>query len=217
MRLALLGPPGAGKGTQAKFICERVGIPHVSTGDLLRQSVAEHTSLGEKAGAYIAKGALVPDELVLEMIAERLATRDSANGFVLDGFPRTVPQAEGLKDCLRRLRTPLEQVLFVNVPRTTTIQRLGGRRTCKDCAALYHLTFNPPARPDRCDRCGGELFLREDDREETITARLDVYERQTRPLVDYYRTQGLLREIDGVGKVDEIKGRVFRALGIKAS
>lgn len=215
--MVLLGPPGAGKGTQAKIICDRIGVPHISTGDLLRKSVADRTPLGEKAEAYIKKGTLVPDGITLEMIAERLSTGGCADGFVLDGFPRTVPQAEGLKDCLERLHAPLDYVLFINVPRGTTTQRLGSRRTCKACDALYHLVFNPPARPDRCDSCGGELFQREDDRQETITARLDVYGRQTMPLVNYYRAQGLLREIDGVGKVEEIKDRVFQALEIEGS
>ena len=215
LRLVLLGPPGAGKGTQAKFVCERAQIPHISTGDILRKSVADQTPLGQKASQFITKGELVPDSLVLEMIAERLSENDCANGFILDGFPRTTPQAEGLKELLVKMDSPLDHVLFVNVPRETTIQRLGGRRTCAKCGALYHMVLNPPVRQDVCDRCSGALHQRDDDREETIAARLEVYERQTTPLIHYYRSRGLLREIDGVGGVEGIKKSVFQALELE--
>jgi len=213
VRMVLLGPPGAGKGTQASFIQERFGIPHISTGDLLRKSVADQTPLGKTAIDFIVKGALVPDAVMLKMIAERLSADDCTHGFILDGFPRTTAQAEGLKSWLKSLDSQLDHVLFFNVSRNTTIQRLGGRRTCKNCGALFHLVLNPPARQDVCDRCQGQLYQREDDREKTIAARLDVYENQTAPLIDHYRQQGLLREIDGIGGVEEIKGRVSDALG----
>jgi len=215
--VVLLGPPGAGKGTQARFIQERVKIPHISTGDLLRKSVEEKTPLGKKAAGYIEKGKLVPDKVMLEMMAQRLSENDCTRGFILDGFPRTVPQAEGLETLLRNMDSLLNHVLFVNVSRSTTIQRLGGRRTCKGCGALYHLELNPPTQPDLCDRCRGELFQREDDREETIAARLDVYEKQTTPLIEYYRTKGLLREIDGVGEVEEIKARLIHTLELEGT
>ncbi len=214
VRVVLLGSPGAGKGTQASFLRERFGIPHISTGDLLRKSVADQTPLGKKAGAFIVKGELVPDTVILEMMAGRLSADDCTHGFILDGFPRTPAQAKGLETWLRNLDSQLDHVLFVNVPRNTTIQRLGGRRTCKTCGALYHLELNPPAQQNVCDRCQGELYQREDDREVTIAARLDVYDEQTAPLIDHYRQQGLLREINGIGGVEEIKDRVLDALAL---
>jgi adenylate kinase len=215
LRLVLLGPPGAGKGTQGKFVYEQAKIPHISTGDILRKSVADQTSLGQEAGQYITKGELVPDTLVLNMIAQRLSDKDCTNGFILDGFPRTTPQAEGLRKNLEKIDRPLDHVLYVNVPRETTIQRLAGRRTCAKCGALYHQVLSPPVHPSVCDRCKAELFQREDDREETIAARLKVYERQTSPLIEYYQSQGLLREINGVGGVEAIKSCVFQALELE--
>jgi adenylate kinase len=213
VRVVLLGPPGAGKGTQAKWLQERFEACQVSTGDILRKAVAEQTPLGKQAAAYINRGALVPDSLIVDLVAERLKEKDCDKGFVLDGFPRTISQAESLEEILKKMELALDCVLSVQVPHRVIVERLAGRRTCKGCGALYHLTLDPPSKEGVCDRCGGELYQRDDDREETITARLKVYEAQTAPLVNYYRERGMLREIDGVGKVDEIRSRVLQALG----
>lgn len=212
-RVVLLGPPGAGKGTQAKLLEQEFGAVQISTGDILRKAVADQTTLGKQAGDFINSGALVPDDLIIDLIAERLRQPDCAKGFLLDGFPRTIPQAESLDALLNKLALSLNCVLSVQVPREVIIERLAGRRTCKQCGALSHVVFEPSKQPGICDRCGGELFQREDDREATIANRLTVYEKQTAPLVDYYRRQGALREIDGVGSIDEIRSRVMTALG----
>ena len=213
VRVVLLGPPGAGKGTQAKWLQERFEACQVSTGDILRKAVAEQTPLGKQAAAYINRGALVPDSLIVDLVAERLKEKDCDKGFVLDGFPRTISQAESLEEILKKMGLALDCVLSVQVPHRVIVERLAGRRTCKGCGALYHLTLDPPSKEGVCDRCGGELYQRDDDREKTITARLKVYEAQTAPLVNYYRERGMLREIDGVGKVNEIRSRVLQALG----
>ena len=215
--MVLLGPPGAGKGTQAKLLQERFKACQVSTGDILRKAVAEQTPLGKQAAQYINQGALVPDPLVVNLVAERLQDKDCEKGFILDGFPRTISQAESLDEILTRMGLTLDRVLSVQVPHTVIVQRLAGRRTCKGCGALYHLTLDPPDKEGICDRCGGELYQRDDDREETITARLKVYETQTAPLMNYYRERGLLRDIDGVGKVDEIRSRVIEVLEDRAT
>lgn len=212
-RVVLLGPPGAGKGTQAKLLEQEFGAVQISTGDILRKAVADQSPLGKQAGDYLKRGALVPDDLIINLIAERLHQKDCAKGFVLDGFPRTIPQAEGLDALLKQLALSLNCVLLVQVPREVVIQRLAGRRTCTKCGDLSHVVFDKPKQAGVCDRCGGELFQREDDREETIAHRLTVYDAQTAPLVGYYRNQGMLREIDGVGSVDEIRARVMNALG----
>ena len=212
-RVVLLGPPGAGKGTQAKLLEQEFGAVQISTGDILRKAVADQTPLGKQAGDYLKRGALVPDDVIINLIGERLQQSDCAKGFVLDGFPRTIPQAESLDVILNKLALSLNCVLSVQVPREVIIERLAGRRTCKKCGALSHVDFEPPKQPGVCDRCGGELFQREDDREQTIANRLTVYEAQTAPLVDYYRRRGALREIDGVGSVSEIRARVMTALG----
>lgn len=208
-----MGPPGAGKGTQAKLLEQEFGAVQISTGDILRQAVADQTTLGRQAGDFIKSGALVPDDLIIDLIAERLRQPDCAKGFLLDGFPRTIPQAESLDALLNKLALSLNCVLSVQVPRAVIIERLAGRRTCKQCGALSHVVFEPSKQPGVCDCCGGELFQRDDDREATIANRLTVYEKQTAPLVDYYRRQGALREIDGVGSIDEIRSRVMTALG----
>ncbi len=212
-RVVLLGPPGAGKGTQAKLLEQEFGAVQISTGDILRKAVADQSPLGKQAGDYIKRGSLVPDDLIINLIAERLQQVDCAQGFLLDGFPRTIPQAESLDALLKKLALSLNCVLSVRVPRPVIIERLAGRRTCKKCGALCHMVFDPPKRDGVCDHCGGELFQREDDKEETIANRLAVYDAQTAPLVDYYRRQGILREIDGVGSIDEIRARVMQALG----
>lgn len=212
-RVVLLGPPGAGKGTQAKLLQERFAACQVSTGDILRKAVADQTPLGKEAAAYIDRGALVPDAVIVNLVAERLKGKDCEPGFILDGFPRTIPQAESLDEILKRMGLELNRVLSVKVPKDVIIQRLAGRRTCRNCGALSHVMFNPPKKDGVCDRCGGELFQRDDDREETVAHRLSVYDMQTAPLVDYYRRMGILKEIDGVGEIDEIRDRVIRALG----
>jgi adenylate kinase len=212
-RVVLLGPPGAGKGTQAKLLQERFAACQVSTGDILRKAVADQTPLGKEAAAYIDRGALVPDAVIVNLVAERLKGKDCEAGFILDGFPRTIPQAESLDEILKRMGLELNRVLSVKVPKDVIIQRLAGRRTCRNCGALGHVVFNPPKKDGVCDRCGGELFQRDDDREETVAHRLSVYDMQTAPLVDYYRRMGILKEIDGVGEIDEIRDRVIRALG----
>jgi len=216
-RVVLLGPPGAGKGTQARLLREEFSACQISTGDILRQAVAEQTLLGTQAAAYLDRGALVPDDVIVNLVAERLKERDCEQGFILDGFPRTIAQAQGLDAILERMGIDLDCVLSVRVPEKTVIERLAGRRTCKNCGALYHTVYEPPKKEGVCDRCGGELYQRDDDREETIAHRLRVYEEQTAPLADYYRRRGLLREIDGVGKVDDIRARVARALGEAAT
>ena len=212
LRVVLLGPPGAGKGTQAKFLQEQYGACQISTGNILRKAVAAQTPLGKVASSYINSGALVPDDVIVNLVAERLKEKDCASGFILDGFPRTIPQARSLDEILQRMGMFLNGVLSVQVPHQVIVERLAGRRTCKSCGALYHLTFDPP-KAAVCDRCQGELYQRDDDREETIRARLAVYDKQTAPLVDYYRERNLLRNIDGVGTVGEINQRVTQALG----
>ena len=212
-RVVLLGPPGAGKGTQAKLLQEKFSACQISTGDILRKAVTEKTPLGQEAAQYIDRGALVPDEVIVKLVAERLKGQDCEKGFILDGFPRTIPQAESLDAILKEMRLSLNRVLSVEVPRAVIIERLAGRRNCKSCGALSHMVFNPPKKAGVCDRCGGELYQRHDDEEETVANRLKVYEKQTAPLVNYYRERNLLREIDGVGAVDEIRARVLSALG----
>jgi len=213
-RVVLLGPPGAGKGTQAKLLEEKFSACQISTGDILRKAVAERTPLGREASEYINRGALVPDGVIVNLVAERLKEKDCEKGFILDGFPRTIPQATSLNAILNQRGIRLSAVLSVRVPHNVIIERLAGRRTCRNCGALSHVVFTPPKKEGVCDRCGGALYQRDDDREETIANRLKVYEDQTAPLVDYYRGQGLLREIDGVGDVDEIRGRIIQALGV---
>lgn len=212
-RVVLLGPPGAGKGTQAKLLQEKFAACQVSTGDILRKAVAERTPLGKQASDYIDRGALVPDSVIVNLVAERLKEKDCEPGFILDGFPRTIPQAESLDAILKKMGLNLNCVLSVQVPEKIIIERLAGRRTCKNCGALSHVVFNPQKRAGVCDRCGGELYQRDDDREETVANRLKVYESQTAPLISYYRGRGLLSEIDGDGEIDEIRSRVTQALG----
>lgn len=213
VRVVLLGPPGAGKGTQAKLLRERFATCQVSTGDILRKAVADQSLLGRQAADYIRRGELVPDGLIIDLVAERLKEKDCEKGFVLDGFPRTIDQAASLEAILKKMGLALSCVLSVQVPQKLIVERLSGRRTCKGCGALSHVAFDPSKVPGTCDRCGGELQQREDDSEETVTNRLKVYENQTAPLVSYYRERGLLKAVDGVGKVEEIGNRVVEALG----
>ncbi len=203
IRAVFLGPPGAGKGTQAKRLARATEVLHLSTGDMLRQAVAEGTELGKKAKAYMDAGNLVPDGLMVDLIAEKLS--GGAGSYILDGFPRTLPQAEALDEILEKLGLPLADVVYFQVPREDLVRRLSGRLTCQVCGAVYHKEFHPPAREGICDRCGSAaLVVRPDDREEVVRKRLAVYDEQTRPLVEYYREKGLLREVDASPSEEEV-------------
>lgn len=212
MRMILLGPPGAGKGTQAKDLVEKYGIPQISTGDILRKNLAEKTPLGLEAKKFMDKGELVPDSVVVGIVKERLKEADCAKGYILDGFPRTVPQAEELDRALADMKTPLDKVLSIEVADEELVKRLSGRRTCRNCPAGYHVMFKPSKVEGKCDACGGELYQRDDDQEEAIKNRLKVYQSSTAPLIDYYTKKSLLRGIDGVGDMKEILKRMVAAL-----
>jgi adenylate kinase len=212
VRVVLVGPPGAGKGTQAQFISSHLSIPKISTGDIFRYNVSTGTELGQQAQAYMERGDLVPDEITIAMVEARLAEDDAQSGFLLDGFPRTVPQAETLRKLLADLDTKLDVVLELVVEDDEVVRRLSGRRTCRVCGRIWHVLFEPPARPGQCDDCGGQLFQRDDDREATIRHRLDVYAQQTQPLIAYYADDGILLGIDATGPVEEITERAMAAL-----
>jgi adenylate kinase len=212
VRIVLLGPPGAGKGTQARALAALWGIPQVSSGDLLRGVVREDSELGREAAGYMDRGQLVPDELVLKLIDQRLRKKDAHKGFILDGFPRNVMQAEALAKGLDRFGLKLDKAVAVIVPDEEIVKRISGRRTCRDCNAMYHVAFEPPAKPGVCDKCGGELYQREDDAEETVRERLKVYREATQPLLDHYRQLGLLAQVDGVGRTDEVEKRIISAV-----
>jgi adenylate kinase len=214
VRLVLLGPPGAGKGTQARMLESKLRAPQIASGDLLRTAVRDRTALGLRARTFMDAGALVPDELVLGMIEERLNQADAQGGFILDGFPRTVAQAEVLESILARRRERLDKVVAMAVPDEEIIKRISGRRTCRSCGAMYHVVYEPPRNLNRCDKCSGELYQREDDAEATVRERLRVYASSTRPLLEYYGRSRLLVEIDGIGRPEEIEHRVMSALGI---
>ncbi len=212
MRLILLGPPGAGKGTQAKVLTSGLGAPQISTGDILRQAVSDGTELGQKAKSFMDRGALVPDEVVIGIIEERLRRPDCARGYILDGFPRTLPQAEALSRTLTSIQASLDRVLSIEVPEEELVKRLAGRRVCRVCGYMYHVETNPAKRAGVCDKCGGSLYQRDDDKEETIRHRLRVYREQTEPLVAYYDKMELLARIDGRGTIEEISRRIDQAL-----
>jgi adenylate kinase len=212
LRVVFFGPPGAGKGTQARLLEQKFGACQVSTGEILRRAAREQCALGKQAADYLDRGDLVPDQVMVKLVAERLRDPDCRSGFILDGFPRTLAQADELEQMLDGTGLALKSALCLQASNEVIIKRLSGRRTCKRCGSLHHLDFNPPARPGICDRCGGELYQREDDREEMIAARLRVYENQTAPLKEYYRKRGLLKEIDGMGSVEEVGKRVLRAV-----
>ena len=212
MRLVLVGPPGAGKGTQAQFISSNLSIPKISTGDIFRYNVSTGTELGRQAKGFMDRGDLVPDEVTIGMVSSRLQEDDAQVGFLLDGFPRTVPQAETLKKILAEWEQKLDIVLELVVDDDEVVRRLSGRRTCRKCGRIWHVVFDPPARAGQCDDCGGELFQRDDDRESTIRHRLDVYQKQTRPLIAYYADEGILLGIDATGPVEEITDRAMSAL-----
>ncbi|MBC7356977.1 MAG: adenylate kinase [Desulfacinum sp.] len=213
MNIILLGPPGAGKGTQAKRLIDAYGIPQISTGDMLRAALKEGTPLGLEAKKYMDKGALVPDEVVVGLVKERIQQDDCKNGYMLDGFPRNVSQAETLDKMLSELGQSIDHVVCIDVPDEELVKRLTGRRTCRDCGAGFHVMFDPPKKDGVCDKCGGELYQRDDDNEATVKSRLKVYGDQTKPLIDYYEKQGKLRKIDGVGSIDEIFARIKAVLG----
>jgi len=215
MNLILLGPPGAGKGTQAQMIVERYNIPQISTGDILRAAVKEGTDLGKQAKAFMAKGELVPDEVVIGIIDQRLREPDCKTGFILDGFPRTTPQAEALQAILIKIGKSIDHVVNIEVDSEELVRRLTGRRTCKNCGGMFHILFHPPHKEGICDRCGGTLYQREDDREETIRTRLKEYQKQTAPLIRYYQDKQLLRLIQGVGGQNQIFEQVVRVLSAK--
>jgi len=212
VRVVLVGPPGAGKGTQAQFLASHLSIPKISTGDIFRDNVSHGTALGRRAQAYMERGDLVPDEVTIAMVTDRLADDDAQAGFLLDGFPRNVPQAETLKKMLMSWDTRLDVVLELVVDDDEVVRRLSGRRTCRRCGRVWHLTFDPPVVAGVCDDCGGELFQRDDDREETIRHRLEVYQQQTSPLVSFYADEGTLLGLDATGPVDEITERALSAL-----
>jgi len=213
MKIVMLGGPGAGKGTQAKIIAERYSIPHISTGDIFRANIKEGTELGKKAKTYMDQGALVPDELVVDLVADRLTWEDAKEGFVLDGFPRTIPQAEALTKALKEMGTELDYAIDIEVPDQNIIERMGGRRACVSCGATYHLVNIPPKTEGKCDKCGSDLILRDDDKPETVKKRLDVYHEQTQPLIEYYQELGLLREVDGTVQMNEVFDAIAAILG----
>jgi adenylate kinase len=212
MRIVLLGAPGAGKGTQAKMLIDKYKIPQISTGDILRKAVADGTPLGKEAKAIMERGELVPDKIVLGLVEERLKQDDCKKGFILDGFPRNTAQAEALDQLLSNLKMPLDSALSVDVPKEDLMKRLTGRRTCKSCQQMYNIYYSPSKKEGVCDKCGGDLFQRNDDKEDTIRKRLDVYDAQTAPLIDYYKKKGILNSVTGVGSIDEIFKKVCTVL-----
>jgi len=212
MNFILLGPPGSGKGTQAQFMIERYGIPQISTGDMLRAALKDGTPLGLEAKKYMDAGKLVPDDVVVGIVRDRLKASDCQRGFILDGFPRTVPQAEALDATLREMGKKIDHVVSIEVDNAELLRRLSGRRTCRQCGGMCHAVFDPPKKEGICDKCGGELYQRDDDKEETIKARLDVYQRQTAPLIEYYQRAGVLRPVEGVGEIKGIIERVIKAV-----
>lgn len=213
MRLILLGPPGAGKGTQAVNIVKKYNIPHISTGDMFRKNIKEGTDLGIKAKEYMDKGLLVPDDLVVAIVKDRLTEDDCKEGFLLDGFPRTVNQADTLDVELKGLNYELDKVINIDVSKEELIERAVGRRVCKDCGATYHIKFNPSKVENICDVCGGELIQRQDDTVETVTKRIEVYLEQTEPLIDYYEKKGILINIDGKQDIDKVFDDIVKSLG----
>lgn len=213
MRLILLGAPGAGKGTLAKELSGALGVVHISTGDIFREEVAAGSELGKKAKGFMDRGELVPDDVVIGMVRQRLARPDCAAGFILDGFPRTVPQAEALDATLQEMNAPIDSVLDIVVPEETVVRRLSGRRICRTCGAIYHVDNKPPKQPGVCDVDGGELYQRDDDKEEAIRRRLKVYAEATAPLTAYYQQKGLLKSIEGVGSPAEVLATALKALG----
>lgn len=213
MKLIMLGAPGAGKGTQAKKIAEKYQIPHISTGDIFRANIKNGTELGNKAKSYMDQGHLVPDELTCDLVVDRINQEDCKNGYVLDGFPRTIPQAEALKAALDKMGETIDYAIDVEVPDENIVNRMGGRRACPGCGGTYHIKHNPPKVEDICDVCGAKLVLRDDDKPETVTKRLSVYHEQTKPLIDFYKKEGVLREVDGTQDLNDVFQAITEILG----
>lgn len=213
MKIVMLGAPGAGKGTQAKKISEKYGIPHISTGDIFRANIKENTELGQKAKTYMDQGLLVPDELTCDLVMDRISQDDCKNGFVLDGFPRTIPQAEALDAALTKIGQKMDYAVDVDVPDENIINRMSGRRACLNCGATYHIVSIPTKVEGVCDRCGSPVVLRDDDQPETVKKRLEVYHAQTQPLIDYYKKQNILKSVDGTQPMEEVFRAIVEILG----
>lgn len=213
MKIVMLGAPGAGKGTQAKLIAEAYNIPHISTGDIFRANIKNNTELGKKAKEYMDKGLLVPDELTCDLVVDRLSQDDAKNGYVLDGFPRTIPQAEALTEALKKRNEAIDFALDVDVPDENIVKRMSGRRACINCGATYHIIYAAPKKEGICDKCGNELVLRDDDKPETVQKRLTVYHDQTQPLIEYYKNAGVLHELDGTKDINDIFDSIRELLG----
>lgn len=214
MKIIMLGAPGAGKGTQAKKIAAKYGIPHISTGDIFRANIKGGTELGMKAKTFMDQGMLVPDEITIGMLMDRIHEEDCKNGYVLDGFPRTIPQAESLTEALKGMGEAIDYAVNVDVPDENIVSRMGGRRACVSCGATYHVEFNAPKKEGICDTCGEKLVLRDDDKPETVQKRLNVYHDQTQPLIDYYAKAGVLREVDGTKNMEEVFNDITAILGV---
>ena len=213
MKIIMLGAPGAGKGTQAKQIAGKYSIPHISTGDIFRANIKNGTELGKKAKEYMDQGLLVPDELTCDLVVDRIGQDDCKNGFVLDGFPRTIPQAEALTNALNELGQRMDYAIDVDVPDENIVKRMSGRRACLECGATYHVVSIPPKKEGICDACGSELVLRDDDKPETVQKRLDVYHEQTQPLIDYYKKAGILKSVDGTQPMEDVFAEIVKILG----
>ncbi len=213
MKIVMLGAPGAGKGTQAAMICEKYRIPHISTGDIFRSNIKNGTELGKKAKEYMDQGKLVPDELTIQLLLDRVAKEDCADGYVLDGFPRTIPQAQVLTEALEKTGEKVDYAVNVDVPDANIVHRMSGRRSCPKCGASYHIEYIPPKTEGICDSCGSNLIQREDDKAETVQNRLSVYHDQTQPLIDYYEKAGVLRTVDGTKDKDEVFRDIVAILG----
>ena len=213
MKIIMLGAPGAGKGTQAKKIAEKYDIPHISTGDIFRANIKNNTELGKKAKEYMDQGLLVPDELTCDLVTDRIQNDDCSNGFILDGFPRTIPQAEALAKALKEMGTAIDYAINVDVADECIIDRMSGRRACLKCGATYHIITIPPKKEGVCDQCGSDLVQREDDKPETVKKRLDVYHEQTQPLIDFYNNEGILRTVDGTKDFEGVFADIVTILG----
>ena len=213
MKIIMLGAPGAGKGTQAKMIAEKYAIPHISTGDIFRANIKNGTELGKKAKEYMDQGLLVPDELTCDLVVDRIQQDDCKKGYILDGFPRTIPQAEALDAALEKLGESMDYAINVEVPDENIVNRMGGRRACTSCGATYHVEYNAPAKENVCDSCGAELVLRDDDKPETVQKRLGVYHDQTQPLIDFYTKKGIIAEVDGTMDMKDVFAAICKIIG----
>lgn len=213
MKIIMLGAPGAGKGTQAKKVAKKYNIPHISTGDIFRANIKEGTELGKRAKEYMDKGELVPDDITIGMLLDRIHKADCKNGFVLDGFPRTIPQAKSLSEALSKLNEKIDYAINIDVPDDSIITRMSGRRACLSCGSTYHIKYSAPKKENICDNCGSELVIRDDDKPETVKKRLDVYHKQTQPLIDYYNNENILANVDGTKDMEEVFLDIVAVLG----